>query len=101
MFIVLVVTVNWLAFTSSPPILLLCALTVLVTSRTTAVESKTESNRVRIKGALNDVAAISATTAKVKGDLGKLTTIFFHNINPILEFSYICHIRIYVPRVCY
>jgi hypothetical protein len=29
---------------------------------------------VRIKGALNDVAAISATTAKVKGDLGKLTT---------------------------
>ena len=44
-----------------------------VASRTTAVESKSESNRVRIKGALNDVAAISATTAKVKGDMGKLT----------------------------
>lgn len=45
-----------------------------VEARTAAVEAKSASNGVRIKGALNDVAAISTTTAKVKSDLGKLTT---------------------------
>jgi chromosome segregation ATPase len=43
-----------------------------VTSRTTAVEAKSESNNVRIRGVLNDVAAIDAISKKTKSDLANI-----------------------------
>jgi chromosome segregation ATPase len=43
-----------------------------VTSRTTAVEAKAEGNSVRIRGVLNDVAAINAISKKTKSDLANI-----------------------------